>query len=48
MVQISFIQALDYGAKELKAPESKPWGQIVSYVQSPSGILLELCTPMAV
>lgn len=38
--------ALEYGAKELKAPEEKPWGQIVSYVRCPSGILLELCTPV--
>ncbi len=38
--------ALDNGATELKAPETKPWGQVVSYVRSPSGILLELCTPI--
>ena len=40
------ISALQNGAKELKAPEAKPWGQTVSYVQAPSGILLELCTPI--
>jgi len=39
--------ALEYGAAELKAPEQKPWGQVVSYVRCPSGILLELCTPIA-
>ncbi len=38
--------AINYGATELKAPEQKPWGQVVSYVRCPSGILLELCTPM--
>lgn len=38
--------ALDHGAVELKAPETKPWGQTVSYVRCPSGILLELCTPI--
>jgi len=38
--------ALKYGAKELKAPSEKPWGQIVSYVRCPAGILLELCTPI--
>lgn len=39
--------ALEHGAKELKAPEKKPWGQVVSYVRCPSGILLELCTPIS-
>jgi len=39
--------ALENGATELKAPEQKPWGQVVSYVRCPSGILLELCTPVA-
>ncbi len=38
--------ALNHGAKELKAPEKKPWGQVVSYVRCPAGILLELCTPV--
>lgn len=38
--------ALRYGATELKSPEAKPWGQVVSYVRCPSGILLELCTPI--
>ncbi len=36
--------ALSCGAIELKAPETKPWGQTVSYVRCPSGILIELCT----
>ncbi len=40
-------KAIESGASELKAPETKPWGQIVSYVRCPSGILLELCTPMS-
>lgn len=39
-------RAIQYGAIELKLPETKPWGQIVSYVRCPSGILIELCTPM--
>ena len=39
--------ALKNGAAELKAPEEKPWGQIVSYVRCPSGILLELCSPIS-
>jgi len=41
-------KALDGGATEMKAPEKKPWGQLVSYVRCPSGILIELCTPIKV
>lgn len=40
-------QALSVGAKEMAAPQAKPWGQTVSYVRSPDGILVELCTPVA-
>ena len=46
-VSAAHSSALKHGASELKAPEEKPWGQVVSYVRCPSGILLELCTPMA-
>ena len=46
-VDAAYLAALKHGAKELKAPEQKPWGQTVSYVRCPSGILLELCTPMS-
>ncbi|HJO05375.1 MAG TPA: VOC family protein [Acidobacteriota bacterium] len=38
--------ALENGAANLKAPEQKPWGQMVSYVRCPSGVLLEICTPI--
>lgn len=38
--------ALSCGAAEISAPESKPWGQIVSYVRCPDGTLVELCSPM--
>lgn len=40
-------KALAAGAKELAAPSEKPWGQVVSYVRCPDGVLVELCTPMA-
>lgn len=39
-------KAINHGAVELQAPDTKPWGQTVSYVRCPSGILLELCTPI--
>jgi lactoylglutathione lyase len=39
-------QAVAAGAIEIKAPVSKPWGQIVSYVRCPDGTLVELCSPV--
>ncbi len=39
-------RVLAAGARELTAPTTKPWGQTVSYVRSPDGTLIELCTPM--
>lgn len=38
--------ALDNGATELQSPIQKPWGQTLSYLKCPAGILLELCTPV--
>ena len=38
--------AIALGAEQLRAPEQKPWGQTVSYLRCPSGILIELCTAM--
>ena len=38
--------ALAAGATELSAPQTKPWGQVVSYVRCPDGTLVELCTPV--
>ncbi|TCJ19007.1 VOC family protein [Flaviaesturariibacter flavus] len=39
-------RALAAGATLLAPPKTKPWGQVVAYVQDPNGFLLELCTPM--
>lgn len=39
-------RALTAGAVELKAPETKPWGQVVSYVRCPDGTLVEICSPV--
>ena len=39
-------KAVEAGAKALSAPQVKPWGQTVSYVRCPDGILVELCTPI--
>jgi lactoylglutathione lyase len=37
-------KALAAGATELKEPETKPWGQVVSYVRCPDGTLVEICS----
>ena len=39
-------KALTAGATELKEPETKPWGQVVSYVHCPDGTLVEICSPV--
>lgn len=46
-VESAYANAIKRGATGLQAPEQKPWGQTVSYVRCPAGILLELCTPIA-
>jgi len=38
--------AIANGAKELCAPQARPWGQIVSYVRTPDGTLVEIGTPV--
>jgi len=43
-VHAAHQRALDAGASELSAPSEKPWGQTVSYVRCPDGLLVELCT----
>lgn len=40
-------QALAHGATELSPPTRKPWGQTVSYVRAPDGLLIELCTAVS-
>ena len=45
-VPAAHAKAVAAGGKELAAPNEKPWGQVVSYVRCPDGLLVELCTPM--
>jgi catechol 2,3-dioxygenase-like lactoylglutathione lyase family enzyme len=45
-VREAHSQAVSAGAIELSPPQSKPWGQVVSYVRCPDGTLVELCSPM--
>ncbi len=46
-VPAAHARAVEAGARELAAPKQKPWGQTVSYVRDPNGVLIELCSPMA-
>ena len=50
LVTLSVVEAhakaLAAGATELKEPETKPWGQVVSYVRCPDGTLVEVCSPI--
>jgi lactoylglutathione lyase len=45
-VKKDFDKAIQNGAKELKKPETKPWGQTVAYVQDLFGTIIEICTPI--
>lgn len=45
-VGAAHARAVAAGARELAAPTQKPWGQVVSWVRCPDGILVELCTPI--
>jgi catechol 2,3-dioxygenase-like lactoylglutathione lyase family enzyme len=45
-VAAAHARAVQAGAKELAAPATKPWGQVVSYVRAPDGCLVEICSPM--
>lgn len=40
-------QALEHGATNYVAPVEKPWGQTVTYLRDPNGILVEIATPIA-
>ena len=45
-VSAAHRQDVAAGARALKEPVAKPWGQIVSYLHCPDGTLVELCTPV--
>jgi len=45
-VKLAYINAINAGAKPIKEPSAKPWGQIVSYVRCPDGTLVEICSPV--
>jgi len=39
-------RAVAAGATSLSPAKIKPWGQVVSYLRDPNGVLVELATPM--
>src|SRR5687767_14737128 len=46
-VEAAYAHAVAAGAAPVKPPTRKPWGQTVSYVRDPDGVLVELCSPMS-
>jgi uncharacterized glyoxalase superfamily protein PhnB len=44
-VDKQYKKALAAGAIGVTPPETKPWGQTVSYVRDINGVLIEICTP---
>jgi len=45
-VASSYAKAVTAGAVSIKEPTTKPWGQVVAYVRSREGSLIELCSPV--
>ena len=45
-VEAAFAKAVAAGATAVKAPEKKPWGQLVGYVRDNNGFLVEICSPL--
>ncbi|MBW4465111.1 MAG: VOC family protein [Pegethrix bostrychoides GSE-TBD4-15B] len=43
-VALSYAKAVAAGAIPIKEPSTKPWGQVVAYVRSKEGSLIELCS----
>ena len=46
-VQAWYERALRAGAHSIAAPQQKPWGQVVAYVQDPNGVLVEIAGPLS-
>lgn len=45
-VPAAIRNAVTNGAQLVVEAKEKPWGQVVGYVRSPDGLLIELCTPV--
>lgn len=42
----AYETAINAGAVSVAQPTTKPWGQMVGYVKTSDGILVEICSPM--
>ncbi|MDI9313512.1 MAG: VOC family protein [Hydrotalea sp.] len=45
-VDVQYEAALRHGARAVKKPAAKPWGQVVAYVLDNNGFLVEICSPV--
>ncbi len=45
-VAAAYAKAISAGAVSISLPVGKPWGQVVAYVRSQEGSLVEICSPM--
>lgn len=45
-VPSAYERALTAGAGAIQGPSEKPWGQVIAYVRSKEGSLIELCSPV--
>ncbi len=45
-VESSFEKAVTAGAIPISPPQTKPWGQKVSFVRDCNGFLVEICSPL--
>ncbi|MGK7913207.1 MAG: VOC family protein [Synechococcus sp.] len=43
----AYFKAVSAGAVGIKEPTTKSWGQVVAYVRSLDGSLIELCSPIS-
>jgi len=46
-VALAYAKAVAAGAVSIKEPINKPWGQVVAYVRSSEGSLIELCSSIS-
>ena len=46
-VKEGFDRAVEAGAEALAEPHDTPWGQTVSYVRDPYGVLIGIASPVA-
>lgn len=45
-VPLALDRAVRAGAAQVQEAQDMPWGQVIAYVRTPEGTLVELCTPV--